>query len=401
MSTNRSAFNAAPAAAGYLYQARLALTLCLPYVNSQSDVEVAIERLDDISFEANGTPLELLQTKHHIDRVGSLTDTSPDLWKTLRVWAEATSADPSLPSRTRLLLITTGSVPVSSAAAMLRPKHAYPPGNSRNPKAAQEILTEVAQNSTNKELKSAFEAFLSLLPQMRSSLLSAVEIIDQQPILSDLDAEIEDALRLFAPKGKAAFAREILEGWWWPRICNALTTSPSEKIPIALIETKLDDIRDMLKRDALVLDFEHADPSESEAAELEGFRFVKQLRAIGLGSNRIGYAKRDYYRAFAQRSKWTRENVVLDEELERFEATLIEEWEPRFSAMCDSCRSELDLEVLKQAGQEIYQWVETGARFPFRSLSARFLNVGSYHMLSNDLRVGWHRDYINLCSGEV
>jgi hypothetical protein len=71
--------------------------------------------------------------------------------------------------------------------------------------------------------------------------------------------------------------------------------------------------------------------------------------------------------------------------------------------MCDIVGStNPDASALIQAGQDIYHWVTTEARFPFRSVTTRFLNVGSYHMLANDLRVGWHRDYLALCSdGEV
>lgn len=391
-------FGAAASAAGYLYQARLALLLCLPHVNSGSEVEVTIERFDDISFQADGSPFELLQTKHHVDRVGSLTDGSADLWKTLRVWAVAAAEDPSLPSRAKLVLVTTGSAPVSSAASLLRPAQTYPAGFKRDPKTAQELLVKVAQTSQNKALKSAFDAFLALTPRMQAAVLSAVEILDQQPLLIDLDQKLEDALRLAAPAGKASEVRELLEGWWWPRICAALIADPPEAIPIAAIEAKLDDIRDALKRDALVAEFEYAEPTEAHVAEYEGFRFVKQLRIIGLGGNRLSYAKRDYYRAFAQRSRWTRNHVVLDEELNKFERTLIEEWEPRFAAMCDGCDGEqVDDAKLMQNAQEIYQWVETEARFAFRSLTAKFLNVGSYHMLANDMRVGWHRDYRHLC----
>jgi hypothetical protein len=226
-------------------------------------------------------------------------------------------------------------------------------------------------------------------------------VVDAQPVLSDLEALLENGLRLVAPRGKAAQARELLEGWWWPQVCAALSASPVQPIPIAALEAKLDDIRDQLKRDALIADLAHADPSEVDIAEYEAFRFVRQLRVIGLGGNRVRYAKRDYYRAFAQRSKWTREHVVVDQELGRFEATLIEEWEPRFGAMHDTHKgAEADDALLQQAGQDIYHWVETEARFPFRSLTARFLNVGSYHILANDLRVGWHRNYAILCADE-
>ncbi|MGL3210676.1 hypothetical protein [Bradyrhizobium sp. BR 1433] len=97
MGDRRNHFTAAASAVGYLYQARLALLLCIPHLNNGAEVEVSIERLDDISFEKDGTPFELLQTKHHIDRVASLGNASPDLWKTLRTWAEAAKDDPSLP----------------------------------------------------------------------------------------------------------------------------------------------------------------------------------------------------------------------------------------------------------------------------------------------------------------
>jgi hypothetical protein len=52
-----------------------------------------------------------------------------------------------------------------------------------------------------------------------------------------------------------------------------------------------------------------------------------------------------------------------------------------------------DAAELREAGQEVLHWVETEARFPFRTLVKRFLNVGSYHMLANAFRVGWHRDF--------
>lgn len=216
MARHTSPFSAAASAAGYFYQARLALFLCLPYVNAETNIEVAIERLDDVSFGTDGSPRELLQTKHHTLRTGSLSDNSSDLWKTLRIWAAAVAIEPSLPNRTRLLLVTTGTAPKGSAAAMLRPRASYVLGASRSPKTAQERLTRVAQTSENEKLKAAFDAFLALTPQMRSSLLSAVEVIDAQPILSDLEGLLENGLRLVAPRGKAAQARELLEGWWWP-----------------------------------------------------------------------------------------------------------------------------------------------------------------------------------------
>lgn len=398
---NKADFSAAPSAAGYLYQARLALALCLRYVNADAGVEVGIERLDDVSFERDGTPLELLQAKHHIDRVANLSDKSVDLWKTLRVWSETVVADPTLPARTRFALVTTGTAPEGQAASLLRPLGAYPPGRTRDPKSAAGLLEQVAQTGGNRELKPAYDAFLALSGPMRASMLSAIEILDRHESITDLTEVIEHDLRIFAPRGKAAVAREMLEGWWWPRVCGALIASPAAPIAILEIEAKLDDIRELLKRDALVAEFEHAEPSDVEIAGYEGRPFVRQLQAVGVGGNRIEYAKRDYYRAFAQRSKWVREHLVFDGEIAKFELTLVEEWQPRYQQMCErNAAADANDSALRQAGQDLYSWVETEARFPFRTSTHRFLNVGSYHILANDLRLGWHRDYEILCTNE-
>jgi hypothetical protein len=226
-------FTAASSAAGYYYQARLGLCECLRFVYGDSGIEFSIERLDDVAFETAGNPVELLQTKHHIKKRGDLSDASFDLWKTLRVWAEATKRDPSLPQRTRFALFTTGRAPVGSAASFLRPEAAGQSG--RDVKKAEALLSSAAAASENMELQSAIHAFQALTPQMRLALLGAVEILDRSPNIVDLEAVIEERLKLIAPRGKIAAAREQLEGWWWPRICKALQ---AESGTIGILESK-------------------------------------------------------------------------------------------------------------------------------------------------------------------
>lgn len=90
-------------------------------------------------------------------------------------------------------------------------------------------------------------------------------------------------------------------------------------ISILELEGKLDDIRDAMRRDALPTDMEHVDPPQSELDALNEMTFVRQLRSVGVGNTRVQYAKRDYYRAFTQRSLWTRQNLLFDGEVARFE----------------------------------------------------------------------------------
>jgi hypothetical protein len=83
-------------------------------------------------------------------------------------------------------------------------------------------------------------------------------------------------------------------------------------------------------------------------------------------------------------------------EVTLFETRLVEEWQPRFHSMCDGLEATAQDSAIRSAGQKLYYWVETEARFPFRTVTARFLSVGSYHMLANAVRIGWHRDYATL-----
>ena len=389
MSEIQTAHSAPQSAAGYLYQARVALVEVLRYVYADPGVEIALEKFDDVSFEKDGIALDLLQTKHHIKKVGDLSDSSVDLWKTLRIWADTTKSDPSVPRRTRFVLITTAKAPEKSAASYLRPANT----NGRNPAMAESLLVSAANISKNKVLTEATASFTALTPEMRKTLVAAIEIVDSALPIADMEPLIEKRLRMIAPRGQLAHARELLEGWWWPRICRALQSKTPGAIPILEVEQKLDDIRDRFRRDALPLDMEHVDPPQGELDKLDEMLFVLQLLSIGIGGNRLQFAKRDFYRASVQRSQWVRDHLLFDGEIGRFDRSLIEEWQPRYEQMCNQISKECEENVIREAGNKLYGWVETEARFPLRDTESRFLNVGSYHILSDDLRVGWRPNY--------
>jgi hypothetical protein len=78
-------FNAGASMLGYLYQVRVALLWAIRRSRA-GDFSVSVETLDDVSFESNGDPIAVLQTKHSLHGTSGLSDLSPDLWKTLRIW---------------------------------------------------------------------------------------------------------------------------------------------------------------------------------------------------------------------------------------------------------------------------------------------------------------------------
>ena len=107
-------------------------------------------------------------------------------------------------------------------------------------------------------------------------------------------------------------------------------------------------------------------------------------------------AVRDYYRAFAQRSRWIREDLVLVGEFSKFEQKLVEEWELAFAAMEDKCGKDAAEETKERLARDLLEWAEQTApvKLPIRPrVTEPFVTRGSLHMLADKLRVGWHPDF--------
>ncbi len=68
MGAKKDQFNAAGSAAGYIYQVRLGLAEALRFAYADSGVEISIEKFDDVAFDREGSPFELLQAKHHVQK---------------------------------------------------------------------------------------------------------------------------------------------------------------------------------------------------------------------------------------------------------------------------------------------------------------------------------------------
>ncbi len=159
MPENTDQFSAPDPALGYLYQIRCALLWSLKRLKEDATFETSIETLDDVAFESGGSPVELLQTKHHKHRGANLTDASPDLWKTIRIWIAAKDAG-EITDETSLYLVTTENAAPGSISANLK-------SGQRNIEEALHGLDTTAQTSGNLINTTAYEAYLGKSPSER------------------------------------------------------------------------------------------------------------------------------------------------------------------------------------------------------------------------------------------
>jgi len=384
-------FSAADSALGYLYQVRIALLWSLRRVKAGAEFVISLETLDDVTFESKGgTPEELLQTKHHRNSEASLSNASADLWKSLRVWF-AGHANNGIPAGTALCLLTTSAAPKDSAAWFLR-------SQDRDVGQAQSILESTAQSSESQANAAAYAAFLAVSATARRNILDSVVVLDRAPGIQTLNDDLKAEVFWSAEQKHLDSFLTRLEGWWFHRVIAQLAASPQPGgILGAELEAEMCDLREQFKQDNLPIDddlllFTLDDATHSAH---DDYQFVHQLKLIDVGNKRVAAAIRDYYRAYHQRSRWLREDLLLVGDLSRYEGRLVEEWERAFEATRDEIEANAAEAMKRKAARSVLRWAETVTLAIRPGVTEPFVVRGSFHMLADETppRIGWHPDF--------
>jgi hypothetical protein len=173
--------SAAASALGYLFQSQWPLLELVRGSADRPDGTISVELHDDVAWEQDGTPTELLQLKHHPRSIRLLGDKDGDLWRTIRAWMDI--HQPGDPNGPTLTMVTTQMAAEGSAAAALRP-------HTHNPQAAMRLLDAAARESTAQASRETRERFLALSDAERGIFVQRMFVLDQSPTIEDLDAAL-------------------------------------------------------------------------------------------------------------------------------------------------------------------------------------------------------------------
>jgi hypothetical protein len=371
---------------GYLYQVRIAL-LWAARRSKTADFTVSLETLDDVTFQVGGEADAVLQTKHSLSASATLTDLSPELWKTLRIWMVGRASGEVPPDAARFL-ISTAAAPAGSACSALGIE-----GEGRDVAEAAKRLKHAAASSGNADLRTSFEAYLAFDASEREQLLSRIYVVpaqlDAAAIIDDLKAEL-----YYVSLHHNDVAVQMLEGWWFKRVLHELV-HPGGGIPRAEIDAQISEIQESLKADSLPIEDE-LDALMIALDQLPEFAarpFYKQVELVGGSQLRIRNAITSYLQAFRQRSAWTRHDLLFDADLQKYDARLHAEWQLQYAQVCDEIGVGATEEAMARAGRAILKWAED-AHIPIRSgVNVPWVCRGSLHMLAEDRRLGWHPEF--------
>ncbi|WP_406106235.1 ABC-three component system protein [Micromonospora globbae] len=379
-----SSHNAAPSALGYLYQSQWPLLELLRRSEERPDCAITLELHDDVAWEQEGTPTELLQLKHHLRAGRGLGDKDVDIWRTIRAWMDTQDVgDPEGPT---LTMVTTQTAGPHSAAAALRP-----PG--RDVKRALALLEAAAADSTAEVSAGWRRQFLDLDPAVRATFVARIYLLDAAPLIGDLDGAVRRVLRWALPRGHEDTFMGLLWSWWHAKVVDLLQ-GRRRHVNAVEVAVKIDELRDQFTRDNLptLVQPEHFDPAE-EASYLDRC-FVQQLRWVGTPARLIQKAIIDYYRAYVQTARWIDDDLIGMDELEAFESRLRDEWEREHEWMVAELPADADEDAKRRAGLRLLRETldRTGIRVRDRYDEAFFCR-GKHHELADAGRVGWHPEF--------
>lgn len=374
---------------GYLYQVRYALALLLE--NDNSDCQISIEKFDDVAFSKDDIPIQLIQLKHHIQHQGNLADASTDMWRTIKVWLDAISETPDILDGTNFLIITTATAPIDSAAFLLKKD------SNRNPDTAYEKLKTVCFSSVNQAHQRYYDAFREAGEDTVKQLIRQIYIIDCASNIIDVEKDILKHIRYSCIPKHQKMIYERLEGWWFKKAIDALCCDTPVFVNQNQVRSFIVSVSQEYADDNLPIDILDTDDLQEGNFSANEKIFQEQLKLICLGNHRMQLALRDYYRAFRQRASWVRNDLLYVNELGQYEQRLIDEWEHAFAAMEETLSETNNATEEEKAkeGRQLFSDIEKRDIRIRPKCQEAFIMRGSYHILANQLKIGWHVDFFD------
>lgn len=380
-------FSAKEPSLGYHYQIRYALFLLLS-VRDKDEPFIRLENLDDVEI-GDINKIDLHQTKFHTETAANLTDTSPDFWKTIRVWSELIIQNQIDLDNSIFLLVTTSETSENSILRELTEK-------KEGFKTIENIiakLNDISNKSKNTDLQSAFKVYNQLTIKQKEGLIKNINICDNAIGFEDLKKGICKELQLSCLPEQVDNVFNDLQGWFYEQ-CITHLRGKKDKITFNETRSNILNLIEKYKSDNLPIDPIIREIEVNET-DFENRIFVAQLQEIRIGKNTIRQAKSDFYRASEQRSKWLREDLLHPAEEIDYEFRLKEDWKRKFANLQDEIEG-IEDEIATQYCKDFYIrfYVNTYSQILIRpKVTEPYIVTGSCHMLADNQDIVWHPKY--------
>jgi hypothetical protein len=225
-------------------------------------------------------------------------------------------------------------------------------------------------------------------------LVSAITVADQQPQLVDIDLELRREFAATVREEHLDSFIERLKGWWFGRVARMLTGQLGA-VAIEDVWQFIQGLRDGFSLDNLPFEYEVPGPTDEQSTNYAASTFTSQLRIVDVIEERVAIAIRDYHRAYANTSRWSREGLLLPGELGSYELRIVDEWQRHFERMRQGVGDEATEAAMREAGRALWTLLDSDIHMPLLRprLEEPVISRGTLHSLADEERVGWHPEF--------
>jgi hypothetical protein len=380
----RRSSNAPGQALGYSLQVtRLTHLLISAAEGSHGSVEV----IDDVGLVGPDGSTTAVQSKSALTG-NPLGNHSVALWKTLANWADALVAG-SLPAD-KLQLVLYVSKPASGPFAELLAKAAT---EAEVQAAVAEVRAELdAQGpATDSEVKEHIDRFFSHKQQVIKTVIRAFQI---QCGSGSPQADLERELDNFCfREGRARQLADMACGW----VKRRVDEFHERRMPAILsrdeFHTQMQAFYTKFVERSILISFAN-DPTPADVETHRAKTFVRQLEIIACDFEDQMSAISNFFKASLDRTKWGVSGMVQKRSFDELDRSLVETWKNhrKSTSIRDGHRPH------EHQGQLLLaECMKHTVSVENLQAPSHFI-PGCFHVLADELKVGWHPNYQTLLS---
>jgi hypothetical protein len=380
-------------AAGQLFGYSLQFPrVLLRLLQAEIDAKVGIEVCGDVAvFFPEG--ITLTEEDKSSLLKNAIADTSSNLWKTFYNWINAINNKELEPKTDRFIIYTNHRVPSDSIVMKLNNAQTQQEVNSIIQLAQKKLENIGGDKNLFRYKKEIFENNLNIF---RDIIPRFELIIDHKA--DDVYNSIRNEIRKkYVQDDQIEYLLEALSGWLQKTTNQLIAQKKQAIISFSEFDKQFKFLFKIIRSNDILIDYALSKmPAKQELAKKAKKRpiYVRQLEIIKLTQDKIIRAVSDYFKADTNRQQWIEKGLVDESSMQDFESRLISFYtnlRQRIlltnSQVPKEDQGELILLECQQRQERIANMDP-----PDRTVQ------GSYHVLSDELRVGWHPQWVNIFS---
>ena len=353
--------------------------------------EVEFEGLDDLSVKTTDGHLTLCQAKSALES-NPLTDRAVALWKCLANWAETVSREKLTAENLRLIFYVSNPVPTGAWATSF--------DHARNDSEADKAMAHVRdvlwgpaprfplKASVAKELAPEAERFFGASDDVRRTVVRAFTI---EVVKIDIHADLATVVQFVDPRRHADVLNHAC-AWTKRRVDELIAEKKPARISSDEFRREMVAYIRKFNERAILRTFAPAGPSQQEAEQLKLRTFVRQLEFLNLDYADQLEAISDFYRAAIDRTQLGDSGEIHPSSFDELDSTLTRSWKNISRQQEIALKGRPD----EERGEMVYREC-VKQRIPVENQQpADHFIPGCYHLLAEDVKLGWHPSYESL-----